>query len=66
MCGKRERERENMLEDRRRRRDGRKRGGRSDSGEAEDGPKEATLTFGSHIEPRDSNGSHGSNFLDWT
>lgn len=47
-------------------REGWKRGGRSNSGEAEDGPKETTLTFGCHIRPRDSNRSHGSNFLGWT
>lgn len=36
------------------------------AGEEEDGPKETTLTFGCHIRPRDSNRSHGSNFLGWT
>lgn len=47
-------------------REGWKRSGRSDSGEEDDGPKETTLTFGCHISLRDSNRSHGSNFLGWT
>jgi len=57
-----------VREDERRRCDheGWKRGGRSDLGKEEDGPKETTLTFGCHIRLRDSNRSHGSNFLNWT